>query len=152
MPEKNLLITSSLDAAFNSALEQLLYFNPLQQKVLPGIINSIEQFGQPFILQIENKLRISIEGVQDTQTLYALGRVKNVTTLLGLIMYVRVDEENIVILHIGITEDYSAHGHNNNHLLLIRLISELRTLAKKIKGVRFLKMLYSKGKITNIKI
>jgi len=152
MALKNILITSSLDGVFHSALEQLLFFNPLQQKVLPEIMHSIEQFGQPYIKIVDNKLRINIDGIQDTQTLFALGHVKNVTTLLGVVIYVRIDEENIAILHIGITEDYSAHGNNSNRLLLIRLIAELRTLAKKIKGVRFLKIMYSKGRINNIKV
>jgi hypothetical protein len=145
-------ITSRLGTEFESALEQLLFFNPLQQKVLSRIMNSIEQFGQPYITIDNDTLRVQVEGLRDAQTLFALGHVKNVVTLIGVINYVRVDEENIVILHVGITEEYSAFGLNSNQFLLMRLIAELRALSKKIKGVRQLHMTYSKGNLTKIRV
>ena len=115
-------------------------------------MNSIEHFGQPYISIDNNILRIQVEKLKDTQTLFALGYFKKVVTLLGMLVYVRVDKENIVIIHIGIIEDYSADGPNSNQLLLMQLIAKLRALSKKIKGVRHIHMMYSKGNLTKIRV
>ena len=65
-------ITSKLATEFESALEQLLFFNPLQQKILSEIMNSIEHFGQPYISTDNNTLRVQVEKLKDTQSLFAL--------------------------------------------------------------------------------
>ena len=147
----NIKLTSKLDCNFRENLERLLFFNPQQKKVLSGIINSIEAFGAPHISEENNLLRIRVEGLQEVQTLYALQQNIDSDELIGVVIYVRIDKEDIVILHIGIRDDYSANGKNSGQLLFMKLISELRKLASRIKGVRHLYLMYSKnGDLTKI--
>ena len=55
------------------ALEELLFFNPGQFRVRAGIINSLEKFGHPQLVEAGENLSVRI-GEQETQTLFAYDR------------------------------------------------------------------------------
>ncbi|HID48718.1 MAG TPA: hypothetical protein EYP40_03735 [Chromatiales bacterium] len=146
-------ITSQLESEYREALEELLFFNPQQKKVLAGIMNSIEAFGAPFITTNNNLLRIQVEGLKQVQTLYALADTDEGAELVGVIIYVRIDLENVIILHLGVREDYSTQGEHGDHMLVIKLVSELRRSCRRVKDLRYLHLVYGNhGDLTKIRV
>lgn len=149
----NITITSKLGGGYRGALEELLFFNPQQQKVLAGIMHSIEAFGAPSITTDNNLLRIQVEGLKEVQTLYALTDAVDDPQLIGVIIYVRIDIENVIILHIGVREDYSTQGKHGDQMLVVRLVSELRMSCRFVKDLRYLHLMYGKnGNLIKIRI
>jgi hypothetical protein len=137
--------TSVLGNQFRDDLEELLFFNPQQGRALTGINHSISEYGVPSICEMDGKLRISVEGLTESQTLYALDVSLLRPILAGVMVYARTDPENIVLLHIAVKEDYSRTGKYADRMLVLNLMTQLRRIAKMIKGVRSITLKYSSG-------
>jgi hypothetical protein len=60
-------------------------------------------------------------------------------------VFVRLDAENIVLLHIAVREDFTRGGKHGNEMLVGRFVGELRAIARKIRGVRHVILKYSGG-------
>jgi hypothetical protein len=138
-------MTSSLDVGYQEELEGLMFFNPQQKKALAGISRSIKDFGIPSVVTEGERLRIRVEGLPEAQSLYALNDHTAPPELIGVMVFVRLDAENLVLLHIAVREDYSRGGKHGEAMLVARLVGELRTIARKIRGVRNVILKYSGG-------
>jgi len=137
--------SSVLGAEYREELEELLFFNPQQRRALSGIDRSISEYGVPTIVVDHNHLRIAVDGLPETQTLYALDYTWEKPVLAGVMVFVRSDLENIILLHIAVREDYSRVGKYADEMLVLRLTTQLRRIAKRIKGVRAITLKYSSG-------
>jgi hypothetical protein len=134
-------------------LENLLFFNTGQRKVVSGIISSIELYGLPYIIvNNESTLKIIIGKLLDVQTIYAIDDSIEPNPLAGILIYFRESIENIVILHIAVNEKYSLEGSNGNSFLTLHLIEELKKIAIKLKGVKTLTIYYHKDVIGKINV
>jgi len=147
----NIKFSSLLDIKYRDALEELLFFNPQQHKFISDIIDCIETFGQPLIVEDNGFLRIHVEGLPDVQYLYALECSSGDTNPIGVIIYNRIDSQNIVLMHIGVKEEYLSTGKYADKLVAITLINRLREVAKAIKGVKNILMMYGAGDIIKIR-
>ena len=140
----HIFYSSSLQLSFRKNIEDLLYFNPQQDKIKPKIIRSIEHFGIPTLYEENKLLRIRVGDYQDVQSLFAFcGKAQENTSLIGAAFYFRIDYENIVLLHIAVDEAYSSTGEKNNDMVTMHLITKLRKIASQIKGVRYLNITYN---------
>lgn len=137
-----ILFSSTLSRKYKDDLEQLLFFNPQQHDVQAGIVAAIERYGLPRIMVEQELLRVCVAGLPEVQTLFALTDPEN--ELVGVIVYVRVDQEKLVLLHIGIQEKYSLAGEQAEAMLLLRLLAKLREIARRIKGVEAITMMYGR--------
>ncbi len=143
--QDSIQFTSILSIKYREDLERLLFFNPQQKKALPGIYRSINTYGLPGIVEEKERLRVSVEGLPESQTLFALVRQGDETILAGVMVYSRVSVETIVLLHIAVLEDYSRTGKYADQMLVLRLTTQLREIAKKIKGVQSITLQYASG-------
>ncbi len=137
--------SSILDREYRDDLEDLMFFNPQQRKALTGINHSISEYGVPSIVETNNRLRISVEGLPESQTLFALDHSAQKPVLAGVMVYMRTDLENLVLLHIAVKEDYSRSGIYGDEMLVLRFMTQLRDIAKRIKGIRAITLKYSSG-------
>ncbi len=137
--------SSILDREYRDDLEDLMFFNPQQRKALTGINHSISEYGVPSIVETNNRLRISVEGLPESQTLFALDHSAQKPVLAGVMVYMRTDPENLVLLHIAVKEDYSRSGIYGDEMLVLRFMTQLRDIAKRIKGIRAITLKYSSG-------
>ena len=143
--DSQIKFSSILGYEYLEELEDLLFFNPQQRRALSGINHSISEYGVPNIITDRGCLRIKVDSLPESQTLYALDFSLEKPVLAGVMVYVRSDVENIVLLHIAVKEDYSRTGKHANKILVFRLMTQLRLIAKRIKGVRAITLKYSSG-------
>ncbi len=137
--------TSILGHEYRDELESLMFFNPQQKKAQAGISRAIRDYGVPNIVEENGRLRISVEGLPESQTLYALDPAGEKPLLAGVMVYMRTDPENLVLLHIAVDEDYSRSGIHAEEMLVLRFMTQLREIAKRIKGIRAITLKYSSG-------
>ena len=137
--------SSILGTDYRSELEELMFFNPQQNKALTGISHAISEYGVPVIVEDNGRLRISVEGLPESQTLFALDDSSEKPILAGVMVYMRTDPENLVLLHIAVHEDYSRAGIYGDEMLVWRFMTQLRDIAKRIKGIRSITLKYSSG-------
>lgn len=137
--------SSILEREFRDDLEELMFFNPQQRKALTGINHSISEYGVPSVVEDSGRLRISVEGLPESQTLFALDVSEEKPILAGVMVYMRTDPENLVLLHIAVREDYSRAGIYGDEMLVWRFMTQLRDIAKRIKGIRSITLKYSSG-------
>jgi hypothetical protein len=134
--------TSILKSEYRRELEQLLFFNSAQHAVHSAILESIEMFGEPFVDNDGGRLRVNVRSSNEVQTLFALDGDK----LAGILLYSRVSQERIVVIHIAVHEDYSSSGQHAHKKLVLRMSQQLRKSAKSIKGIKFIRMMYGNNR------
>ena len=130
--------TSILKPEYSKELEQLLFFDPGQHAVHSAIVDSIEMFGEPFVENDGEHLRVNVRKLDEVQTLFAFDD----DILAGLLVYSRVSIEKLVVIHIVVREDYSSCGKFASRLLLIRMSQKLRESARRIKGIETIRVMY----------
>jgi len=135
--------TSVLKPEYSEQLEHLMFFNPGQQTALAAIEDSLEKFGTPFVYNDDGCLRVKVEKLDEVQTLFALDD----DTLVGVLVYSRVLLERLTVIHIAVDQDYSSHGKFAHHMLVIRMIELLRNSARRIKGVKSIRIMSSDNQI-----
>jgi hypothetical protein len=112
-------ITSKLPAIQRAALEQLLFFNVNQHRVRDGIQQSIETYGVPEIYEQDGGLRVRV----------------------GDIAGVRSAHERFAVLHLGVDPSLSATPEVNTRVLL-KLMHEIRSTARRTRGVDRIELVY----------
>jgi hypothetical protein len=122
-------ITSKLPAEHRDALEQLLFFNVNQHRVRNGIQQSIETYGVPEIYEQDGGLRVRVGDVADVQTLFAVAESGKPV---GVAVFVRSAQERFVVLHLGVV----------NTRVLIKLMHEIRSTARRTRGVERIELVY----------
>jgi len=63
--------TSNLRPEYGKELEQLLFFNSGQHAAHSAIMDSIEMFGEPFVENDGERLRVNVRKLDEAQTLFA---------------------------------------------------------------------------------
>lgn len=137
--------TSILNAEYNNALEELMFFNPGQENALAAILDSIDTFGPPSVYIDSERLRVKVEKLDEVQTLFALDDNK----LVGVMIYSRLLAECLSVIHIAVNEDYASTGINANRMLVMRMLDLVRNNARRIKGVKTLRVLCNSDQITD---
>jgi hypothetical protein len=133
-------VTCKLAVEQRAALEQLIFFNVNQHRVRVGIQHSIEAYGAPEIFEQEGWLRIRVGDMADVQTLFAVavdGRP------LGVAVFVRLEHERFVVLHLGVEPRLQSMVDVNAPVLL-KLMHEIRAAARRTRGVDRIELVYKK--------
>ncbi len=131
-------ITSNLAGAQRPALEQLLFFNVNQHRVRVGIQQSIDTYGVPEIYEQDGGLRVRVGDIEGVQTLFA---VSDVGRPLGVAVFVRSAHERFAVLHLGVDPNLSATPDVNTRVLL-KLMHEIRSTARRTRGVDCIELVY----------
>ena len=148
----SLFFSSVLTSAYQDELERLLFFNPQQETIDTWIMESVERYGNPKIVNDAGLLRVSIGTLSHVQTLFALETNGSDRNLIGVIVHFREDVENMTILHVAVREDYSASGDHADAMLAMRLINKVLESASRIKGVRSVTLIYQAGGVKRIPV
>lgn len=147
-----LLLKSTLPSNYREELEELLFFHPQQEKVQDGIVYSIEKYGTPTIVEKDNYLHIEFDQFPGAQTLYAFDKIGSIEKLIGSLIYYRTDTETIEVIHIDIQEKYTLTGPLANRQVMLWFILNLKSIAKKIKGIRYIQLIYSGDHLKKIPV
>ena len=134
--------SSILKPKYRRELEQLLFFNPAQYAAHSAIVDSIEIFGEPVIDIDDGRLRVNVMKLDEVQTLFAFDG----DILAGILVFSRVSQDRLVVIHIAVHEDYSSSGRYAHKNLVMRRSQRLRKCARSIKGIKFVRMMYGNNR------
>ena len=137
-----LKFSSTLPVDRRDELETLMFFHPQQGEHESSINASILSYGFPKIIQESDNLRIGIEG-KEVQTLYAFVHRSKLEDLAGVIVYTRTSPDTLALLHMAVKPEYSYADGYKNELVLVRMLAQIRSIAKRIKGVKKLSIAYA---------
>ncbi len=135
--------TSILKPEYGEELERLMFFNPGQQVAHAAIVDSLEKFGLPSVYTDNGRLRIKVEKLDEVQTLYAMDGDR----LVGALVYSRVLPEYLTMIYIAVDQDYSSRGKFAHKMLVIRMFELLRNSARRIKGVKAIRIMRGGNRI-----
>jgi hypothetical protein len=141
-----LVFSSSLSSDLRDELESLMFFHPEQGQHISSINASIISYGFPKIIDERGTLRIGIEGLE-VQTLYAFVDRGAKKDLAGVLVYTRVHDDTLVLLHMAVRPEFCYSIGYKNELVLVRILAQLRSIAKRIKGIKKLSILYADKEI-----
>ncbi|HTV98503.1 MAG TPA: hypothetical protein VME42_21105 [Steroidobacteraceae bacterium] len=119
-------------------MEQLLFFNVNQHRVRVGIQQSIEIYGVPEIFEDEGGLSVRVGDIAGVQTLFA---VSDSDRPIGVAVFVRLARERFVVLHLGVQPRSAATAEVNTRVLL-KLMHEIRSAARRTDGVDRIELVY----------
>jgi len=142
----SIVITSKLAVHQRVALEHLLFFNVNQHRVRLGIQQSIETYGVPEIYEQDGGLRIRVGDVEGVQTLFA---VSDTGRPLGVAVFVRLAHERFVVLHLGV-EPRQRSTMDVNTPVLLKLMHEIRSTARRTRGVDRIELVYKERNIMRL--
>ncbi len=143
---RQVTFTSSLPEEHHRQLEALLFFNGRQDKVRGGIVEAIDRYGTPEIVNDAHGLRVRVTGPTEAQCLFAVETSGGLCRPVGLVLYTRDSFERITIMHIVIAEPYAAGGTYAREHLLLRLVQAVRRVARRTSGIRQVQLLYSQSR------
>lgn len=141
-----LVFSSTLSADQRNELESLMFFHPEQGQLSSRINESVLTYGFPKIVNEGGNLRIGIDG-HEVQTLYAFVDRGATKDLAGVLVYTRVHDDTLVLLHMAVRPEFCYSIGYKNELVLIRILSQLRAIAKRIRGIKKLSILYADKEI-----
>ena len=141
-----LVFSSSLNSDQRDELESLMFFHPEQGQHTSSINASIQSYGFPKVIEEGGHLRIGIEGLE-VQTLYAFVDRGAKKDLAGVLVYTRVHDDTLVLLHMAVRPEFCYSIGYKNELVLIRILAQLRAIAKRIRGIKKLSILYADKEI-----
>ena len=141
-----LVFSSKLNSHQRDELESLMFFHPEQNQHTSSINASIASYGFPKISDEGGALRIGIEGLE-VQTFYAFVDRGNRQDLAGVLVYTRIHDDTLVLLHMAVRPEFCYSIGYKNELVLARILSQLRAIAKRINGIKKLSILYADKEI-----
>jgi hypothetical protein len=128
---------STLDPDKIDVLEKILYFNDNQGECSENIIKTIELYGIPRVIEKNNSLLIVFEET-DCQNVF----VTKDDELIGVLIFYRNKLDNIDLIHIAVDEKYSSKGKYFDNFLFLKMIHELKNIARMIKGIKTVTIKY----------
>jgi len=138
-PTGALEFKSFVSMRFRSELEELVYFNSGQSRVLESLIEAVERFGAPEIEASGQQLRVVLHKLPEAQTLFAVAETGRP---LGLVTYMRADHEHLMILHVSISAEFASGGALCRNQLLLRMLREIKRCSLRLKGVKRVELYY----------
>lgn len=136
--------SSVLTDSHHDELTELVFFNRQQDRVREGIVDAIERYGVPELVTRSGTLRFTVGRLGEVQALYALDTSARRSRLAGVMLYARTAPDRVVLLHIGLSPEYSSRGPRSDALLALKLIEQLKKSCAAIKGVETIEILYGK--------
>jgi hypothetical protein len=142
---------SSLSGRYVQDLEQLVFFNERQRDVRGRLMELLDQYGVPQIVREQDNLRVGLAQRPDAQSLFLLSDETEGADLLGFALYLRDTPETITVIHVAVLDEMT-NEDGEDPLLAIRLLHRIRKLARRLRGVRWVRVLYGEASETRLPV
>jgi hypothetical protein len=142
---------SSLPDRYLHDLEQLVFFNERQRDVRSRIMELLEQYGVPQMVLEQHNLSVGLAQRPDAQTMFLLSDESDEAELLGFALYLRDTPDTLTVIHVAVLDGITTED-GTDPLLAIRLLHHLRILARRIRGIRWIRVLYGEGSQTRLPV
>jgi hypothetical protein len=137
----NIVFSSRVPIECRAELEELLFLNPRQHLVREGILNSLERFGHPKVIETPTGLAVKV-GDHEAQTLFAFDRSSDSEAPVGAVIFIRTAREEMSIMHVAVDEDYALHGAVAGVGLGVTLVEKVKEIARRIVGIQRIVFFY----------
>ncbi len=145
----DLSVTSQVDARWHGVLERMLFFNDQQFAVRARVVAVIERYGALQIDRHGDGLRLRLEQLADTQSLFAvLGDGRPV----GCVVYSRDAADRFLVLHVAIEPAFTIRGGLADADVLLKLVGAVRAAARLTRGVQRVDLLYAAGRMRSLRV
>jgi len=136
----NIVFSSRVPKQCRAELEELLFLNPRQHLVREGILNSLQRFGHPKVVESSVGLAVKV-GDLEAQTLFAFDRGRGEAPV-GAVVFLRTAREEIAIMHVAVHPDYALQGAEAGVGLGVALVEKVKEIASRIVGVQRIVFFY----------
>jgi hypothetical protein len=139
---RTIRISSVLPVSLRDELERIVFFNPEQRLVTAALLDSVRRYGIPTIFEENGCLRFRINAFGRLQSLYAFDDTAEPARLVGVAMFVRDAPDSMIVLHLAVHEDYTSHGKWSQGSVVLLLVSAIRRISQRTRGIETLRILY----------
>ena len=140
----NIVLSSKVSKDSREALEELLYFNPRQHVVREGIVEVVQRFGKPRVVESGDGLSIQV-GEQPAQALFAFDQDGDPDLPVGLVVFLRTTPDEVAIMHMAVDPEYALQGQQAGMGLGVVLMEKVKDICRRIVGVKQIALSYRKG-------
>ena len=130
-----IVFTSNLSSRYKSHLEELLFFNPGQERVRAKVADINSRYGAPRIEAVNGRLSVVLESSRPPQTLYVLEGEDGQASLIGAMVYLR-EADTLSLLHVAVREDWTGIRSDGGAPIVLSMADQLRDIARRVKGIR----------------
>jgi hypothetical protein len=141
-----LFFTSNLDRTYRDVLEQMFCYNTNQAKIHDAILYAVERYGTPRVSLLKDRLWVTFESGIEAQSLFVMERSENKAELVGVLVYTR-ENDTLAVIFMAVREDYAHGGDRDDRMLLLRMVDEVRSMARRVKGITSITMFF-RGPVT----
>jgi hypothetical protein len=131
-----------LPTAYRDELDRIVFFNPEQSRVTTPLLDSVQRYGVPLVVEDGALLRFCVPAFGTVQSLYAFDESEQTARLVGVVMFVRETADTMLLLHLAVHEDYASGGNRADAWVAPRLLAAVRSACRRTRGVTTLRMLY----------
>jgi hypothetical protein len=135
---------SILPVRYRQDVEQLVFFNERQRELRGRIVELLEEYGPLEIVLQEDQVRVGLVRRPDAQSLFVMSEDTPDAELLGFALYLRDSPEVITVVHVAVFDGIVTE-EGSDPLLALRLLNSIRELARRIRGVKWVSVLYGQG-------
>jgi hypothetical protein len=125
-------------------VERLFFFNARQSLLIDKIRFAVDLYGAPEIVSGNGHIRIGVPE-NDMQCLFAMDRTRLPGHLAAVVLYLRAAPECLSITHLAVHEDYVAGASGDGAGVGVRVVDEVRRIARRINGVSRIELPYKVG-------
>lgn len=137
----NIVFSSSVNRKHRDGVEALIFFNPQQEQARTGILKSVKKFGLPRLEGVADNLSVRLDK-HAAQTIFAYNSDDPETEPVGVVVFVRCEEEELGVVHIAVFPEFSLSGCYGAAGLTFKLIDEVCRVGRKVKGVKRVRFFY----------
>ena len=127
------------------AIEEMIFFNQNQRKLLPLLREVIENYGPPHLAIVDREVRLSMGKCEKAQCLFAFTN-EPPADLAGVAVYVR--DENVLKVLFTAIKAYECYTGSHRPCLVLLMLEKLKDLAKAETGIESLEMFTGKRKLS----
>jgi hypothetical protein len=133
--------------SYRSDLEQLFFFNPAQAVYRPAIRRTIEKLGMPEIAMVNGVLTLTLGPNISTETVFMLEQRGNSLRLRGVMIYSREPLDTLALIHLAVAADPSGDAPATDMNWGTLLVAKALEIAHQVRGISFVCLPYSRGRI-----
>ena len=134
-----IVFTSNLPTRYRRHLEELLFFNPGQERVRAKVADINSRYGAPRIDASNGRLSVVLESSRPPQTLFVLEGEDGRESLIGAMVYLREDD-TLSLLHMAVRQDWTGIRADGGAPIVLSMADQLRSIARRVNGIRSITM------------
>lgn len=148
--EVKVFFRSVIEPHYYGELERIFYFNMNQSRYAERITRSVKEYDKPCIIRDIDGIRLAFRNPDLGQTLHIFDTDKENASIIGVLMFVRDNREQVTLVHLALHEKCSAIFRVEGVNITMVVFKELVRLLRKMNGVEHIRLYYNQ-KIIKLK-